>query len=98
MNENFVSVPVMANVLRSGLNLTFYRDRVRQCLELAEVSRSVPSIKFRLEALAQHYQQRIEFLERTSQASPPLAPDQHCDSSVQSMLGTVSANILHHSE
>jgi hypothetical protein len=66
----------MTIVLRSDPNLSFYRERVRQCLELAEVSRSVPSIKSRLEALAQKYQQRIDDLKRTSQASPPLAPDQ----------------------
>jgi hypothetical protein len=76
--------------------LSFYRERVRQCLELAEVSRSVPSIKSRLKALAQKYQQQIDDIERTSQESPPLSPDQPC--TVERTSATVSASIFHHSE
>ena len=76
MKENFVSVPVMTKTLRSDLDLPFYRDRVRSVLELAEMSRSVPPIKSRLEALARKYQQQIDDLERGNAESPPLAPDQ----------------------
>ena len=67
----------VASSLYSVDNLLFYRERVRECLELAEVSRSVPSIKTRLEALARKYQSWIDDLEGTSHASPPLAPDDH---------------------
>ena len=65
----------VASSLYSTDNLQFYRERVRECLELAELSRSVPSIKTRLEALARKYQSWIDDLEGTSHASPPLAPD-----------------------
>ena len=72
----------VASSLYSADNLQFYRDRVRQCLELAEASRSVPSIKTRLEALARKYRFWVEDMERTEPASPPLAPDNYdCDSS-----------------
>jgi hypothetical protein len=81
----------MMNVLRSELDPRFYRERVRFCLELAEMSEAVPSIKSRLEGLAREYQQRIDDLEGISQVSPPLAPDQDCDGSVQSTSGTVGA-------
>jgi hypothetical protein len=80
--------------VRSDLDLPFFRDRVRYCIELAEMSRSVPSIKFRLEALARKYRQRLDDLESTSQESPPLVPDHRDDGSHQLMSGAVSANAL----
>ena len=67
----------VASSLYSADNLPFYRERVRQCLELAEASRSVPSIKTRLEALARKYRFWVEDMERTEHVSPPLAPDNH---------------------
>jgi hypothetical protein len=92
-----MSVSVM-KTLRSDLDLPFYRERVRQCLELAQMSRSVPPIKSRLEALAQLYQQRIDDLERGTEQSPPLAPDQRSDDPNQLISDTVSAHALHHSD
>jgi hypothetical protein len=68
----------VASSLYSTDNLPFYRARVRECLELAEASRSVPSIKIRLEALARKYRFWVEDMERTSHAAPPLAPE-NCD-------------------
>jgi hypothetical protein len=67
----------VASSLYSADNLPFYRERVRQCLELAEASRSVPSIKIRLEDLARKYRSWIDELERIEYTTPPLAPDNH---------------------
>jgi hypothetical protein len=83
-------------MLSPKLDLSFYRARTRQCLELADVSRSVPAIKSRLEALARNYQQRIEELERLSRASPPLVPDQRTHDSLQSISSTVGTKALYH--
>jgi hypothetical protein len=65
----------VTSYLYSTDNLPFYRERVRECLELAEASRAVPAIKSRLEALARKYRSWIDELEGTSHASPPLAPN-----------------------
>jgi hypothetical protein len=86
----------MVSTLSSDLNLSFYRERIRQCLELADGSRSVPAIKSRLEALARNYQQRIDELEGLSRASPPLVPDQRSDDSLQSTSSTVGTKVLYH--
>jgi hypothetical protein len=84
----------MLSNLSSNLDLAFYRARSRQCLELADLSRSVPAIKSRLEALARSYQQRIEELEGLSRASPPLVPDQRNQDSLQSISSTVDTKTL----
>jgi hypothetical protein len=76
----------VTSYLYSADNLQFYRDRVRWCLELAEASQSVPSIKIRLEALARKYQSWIDELERITPTSPPLAPDNNDKKSSASQL------------
>ena len=86
----------MVSTLSSDLDLSFYRERTLQCLELADLSRSVPAIKSRLEALARNYQQRIEELEGLSRASPPLVPDQRNENSLQSTSSTVGTKLLCH--
>jgi hypothetical protein len=73
----------MTKAVRSELDLKFYRERVRLCVELAGMGRSVPSIKSRLEALARLYQQRIEDLPRISQEPPALPFGKTCDDSPQ---------------
>jgi hypothetical protein len=71
----------VASSLYSAENLPFYRARVRECLVLAEASRSVPSIKIRLEALARKYQSWIDDLEGAAHDAPPLAPANYASES-----------------
>jgi hypothetical protein len=86
----------MLSNLTSNLDLAFYRARSRQCLELADLSRLVPAIKSRLEALARSYQQRIEELEGLSRASPPLVPEQRNHDFLQAISRTVDTKVLYH--
>jgi len=66
----------MVDIPRSQLDLRFCYARYKQCAELAKISSSVPSIRTRLEALAQEYLNRaIELKSKERSASPPLAPD-----------------------
>jgi hypothetical protein len=54
-----------------GLGASSYRERTLLCAELADMSRSVPLIRSRLEALARTYRQRVIDLERGSDAYSP---------------------------
>ena len=73
----------MVDIPRSNyLDQSFYDERARQCSDIAQLSTSIPSIRFRLEALARKYQERILELDTPLEASPPLAPEQRDRTSV----------------
>jgi hypothetical protein len=68
----------------SALGPSFCRERMLLSAELANMSRSVPSIRSRLEGLARIYRQRSINLQHGSQECPPLTPGRCDDGTLRS--------------